>query len=124
MPDPLRRTVDLFKALGDPTRMQMLWLLMNRRELCVCDFMEVLQIAQSKASRHLRKLFDAGLVDDRRRGQWVYYALRKPQDKLIRSTLRGLKADLEQRPEAALLLEALSSWLQAKVRATAAEGCE
>jgi ArsR family transcriptional regulator len=124
MPDPLRRTVDLFKALGDPTRMQMLWLLMNRRELCVCDFMEVLQIPQSKASRHLRKLFDAGLVDDRRQGQWVYYALRKAQDKLIRSTLRGLRADLEQRSEAAQLLEALNRWLQAKVRATAAEGCK
>ena len=49
----MRHTAGLYKALGDETRLHMLWLLMNHRELCVCDLMEVLQITQSKASRHL-----------------------------------------------------------------------
>lgn len=64
----MRRTAELLKALGDETRLKMLWLMLNHRELCVCDFVEVLQITQSKASRHLRNLYHAGLVNDRRAG--------------------------------------------------------
>ena len=45
-----------FTALADPTRLQMLALLLRRGELRVCDFVETLAITQSKASRHLRHL--------------------------------------------------------------------
>jgi ArsR family transcriptional regulator, arsenate/arsenite/antimonite-responsive transcriptional repressor len=44
-------------------------------ELCVCDIMGALGITQSKASRHLRYLFNAGLVTDRREGLWMYYRI-------------------------------------------------
>ena len=110
----MRDLAALYKALGDETRLQMLWLLMNHRELCVCDFMEVLAVTQSKASRHLRTLFHAGLVDDRRDGLWVYYSLRKASDALIRSTLRALKANLAGREQARELLSSLEVWLQGK----------
>ena len=46
---------------------------MHEGELCVCDCMTVLDISQSKASRHLRYLANAGLIDDRREAAWVYY---------------------------------------------------
>ncbi len=110
----MRHTAGLYKALGDETRLHMLWLLMNHRELCVCDLMEVLQITQSKASRHLRNLYHAGLVDDRRGGQWVYYSLRAQDKGLVRSTLRALEASLSEQPRCQELLEELEQWLSRK----------
>lgn len=64
---------ELFKALSDETRLQMLTLLLRRGELCVCDFVESMGITQSKASRHLRYLANAGLAVDRRDTVWVFY---------------------------------------------------
>lgn len=72
----MKAFADLFKALADETRLQMLALLLRRGEMCVCDFVAVLEITQSKASRHLRYLRNAGLVRDRRDGLWVYYRVR------------------------------------------------
>ncbi len=69
----MRSLAALFKALSDETRLAMLGLLLRRGELCVCDFVEVLGVSQSKASRHLRYLLNAGFVRDRREGVWVYY---------------------------------------------------
>ena len=62
----MKETASFFKVLADEARLKMLWLLFNHRELCVCDFIEVLGVTQSKASRHLRILYRAGLVTDRR----------------------------------------------------------
>jgi ArsR family transcriptional regulator, arsenate/arsenite/antimonite-responsive transcriptional repressor len=62
----MKTEAQLFKALADETHLEILWLLMGQEELCVCDIMGVLGITQSKASRHLRYLFNAGLVTDRR----------------------------------------------------------
>ncbi len=67
----MKEAASFFKVLADEARVKMLWLLLNHKELCVCDFMEVLEITQSKASRHLRKLYSAGLVSDRRAGLWI-----------------------------------------------------
>jgi ArsR family transcriptional regulator len=110
----MRDVAVLYKSLGDETRLQMLWLLMNHRELCVCDFMEVLGVTQSKASRHLRTLFHADLVDDRREGLWVYYRLRPSHDPLVRSTLRAMKSNMAGRSEAQQLLAAWDGWLERK----------
>ena len=76
----MRTLTNVFKALSDETRLQMLGLLLNEGELCVCDFVDVLEITQSKASRHLRHLVNAGLLDDRRDGTWVYFRIaEKPE---------------------------------------------
>ena len=64
----------MFKALGDETRIRMLGLLIQG-ELCVCDIMEVLKLPQSTASRHLAYLKNAGWVTGTRRGKWMYYQL-------------------------------------------------
>lgn len=73
----MRAYADVFKALADETRLTMLALLFVHGELCVCDFEAVLEISQSKASRHLRYLKNAGLLDDRRDGIWVHYEVAK-----------------------------------------------
>ena len=64
----------LFKALGDETRIRMLGLL-KHGELCVCDLMEVLDLPQSTASRHLSYLKNSQWVVGRRCGKWMYYQL-------------------------------------------------
>ncbi len=64
----------LFKALGDETRLKMIGLL-GHGELCVCDLMEVLDLPQSKASRHLAYLRSCRWVVGRRSGKWMYYRL-------------------------------------------------
>lgn len=75
----MENIVDVLKALSDETRLRILNLLYSR-DLCVCDIVEALQITQTKASRHLRYLKNAGLVDDRKQAQWVYYSAVKNKD--------------------------------------------
>jgi ArsR family transcriptional regulator, arsenate/arsenite/antimonite-responsive transcriptional repressor len=65
----------IFRALSDDTRLLMLALLQRHDELCVCDLEHVLEISQSKASRHLRYLLNASLVKDRRAAVWIYYKI-------------------------------------------------
>lgn len=64
--------VQVFKALADETRIRILNLL-RTGELCVCDIETVLGIQQSNASRHLNKLKLAGIIDSRKKSQWVYF---------------------------------------------------
>jgi len=68
--------IKMFKALSDETRIRMLHLL-SEGELCVCEIMQALEISQTRASRNLGILRDAGLLQDRRDGQWVHYSVRK-----------------------------------------------
>jgi ArsR family transcriptional regulator len=68
------RTVRLFHALSDATRLSILQRL-RLGERCVCDLTDALDAAQSRLSFHLKVLKDAGLVTDRRDGRWMYYTL-------------------------------------------------
>ena len=63
-----------FHALSDPWRLQIIELLRSQ-ELCVCELMEKLEISQSKLSCHLKILKEAGLVQTRQEGRWIYYRL-------------------------------------------------
>lgn len=71
----MKATVQIFKALGDETRLRIMALLLDGQELCVCDIMAALDLPQSTVSRHLSYLRNAGLVDDRRQGIWMYYRI-------------------------------------------------
>jgi len=65
---------EIFKLLGDPTRVKLLYAL-SQRELCVCDLSAVLGMAQSAISHQLRVLRGAHLVKFRKEGKIVYYSL-------------------------------------------------
>jgi len=65
----------LFKALSDTTRLSCLLLLVSQDELCVCDLTGALDLPQPKVSHHLGNLRKAGLVQDRKQGQWTFYRL-------------------------------------------------
>ncbi|WP_042357695.1 ArsR/SmtB family transcription factor [Bacillus rubiinfantis] len=69
----------VFKLLGDKTRLTIIALLI-KRDLCVCELVEVFNMSQPSISQHLRKLKDAGLVKEARRGQWIYYSLNTNSD--------------------------------------------
>lgn len=62
------------KAIADPTRARMLKLL-EARELCVCDIMDIMNLGQSTTSKHLGILKTAGLVESRKDGTWSYHRL-------------------------------------------------
>ncbi len=112
----LRDAARFFKVLADEVRLQILWLLFNHRELCVCDIMEALGVTQSKASRHLATLRNAELVVDRKAGAWSYYSLHTPENDLERAQLQSLRSKLAKHPGAARVLRALHEWLERKER--------
>jgi ArsR family transcriptional regulator len=112
----MREAASFFKTLSDESRLKMLWLLFNRKELCVCDVMAVLEITQSKASRHLAALRHIGIATDRREGLWSYYSLCPPRDALAKSHLKLLRTTLAKHPDAKPLLNKLNAWLKEKNR--------
>ncbi|MEC7519298.1 MAG: metalloregulator ArsR/SmtB family transcription factor [Myxococcota bacterium] len=87
----MRELVDIHKALADETRIRILSLLMELGELCVCDVETGLDITQSRASRHMTQLRQAGLVEDRRDGQWVYYRIAESLAPAAAHALTGLR---------------------------------
>ena len=64
--------VNLFKALADINRVRA-YLALNEQPLCVCQIVELLQLAPSTVSKHMSILAQAGLVSGSKRGRWVYY---------------------------------------------------
>jgi len=69
-----RRLAQLAKALGDPTRLQLVDVLRRHAgQVCVCELEPLFDIGQSTLSEHLKKLREAGIVGVERRGLWAYY---------------------------------------------------
>ena len=110
----MKKAAEFLKVLADEARLNMLWLLLNHGELCVCDIMEVLEVTQSKASRHLRILYNAGLLTERRAGLWTYYSVQPAKNDFGRNFLEPLRITLADRQEAVELLKKLNSWLEQK----------
>jgi ArsR family transcriptional regulator len=70
----IKRAAQIFHALSDETRLEIIQRLLGG-EKCVCDLTDALDAAQSRLSFHLKTLRDAGIVNDRKAGRWVYYTL-------------------------------------------------
>lgn len=70
----MRNLLKIFKALADETRLRILYLLMER-EACVLEIKQAMRISQTRASRNLGILHDAGLLKARRDGPLVFYSL-------------------------------------------------
>jgi DNA-binding transcriptional ArsR family regulator len=75
----LDAAVQISRALGHPARLRTVAMLRSG-ELCVCQITEVLQLAQSTVSSHLRELRRAGLITERKDGRWVYFTLAEDPD--------------------------------------------
>ena len=94
----MRNEAQVFKALADETRLKMVALLLKRGELCVCDFEGGMGISQSKSSRHLRYLQQAGLLEDRREAVWVYYRVNPKPSALQKAALKAVETLFESEP--------------------------
>lgn len=91
----MERLGAIFKALSEETRLTIMGLIFHHGQLCVCEVEQILRITQSKASRHLRYLRDAGVLEDEREGVIVNYRLPRSPDvdlSAILVLLRGLVA--------------------------------
>lgn len=86
----MKQLIKVFKALSDETRLRMLKILQEKDEVCVCEIMQALNISQSRASRNLGILKDAGFANDRRDGLWVYYSINKDNLNEYHSAVNGL----------------------------------
>ncbi|MFW6122996.1 MAG: ArsR/SmtB family transcription factor [Thermodesulfobacteriota bacterium] len=100
----------LFKALADKTRLKILWVLLEEKELSVGDITGVLLILQSTVSRHLRYLLHAGLVTDRREGQSVFYRISVAPGSREGKQLQLLREMLADLPATRSLRELLRLW--------------
>ncbi len=81
-----------FRALSDETRVRVVEILASG-EKCVCELQDELHAAQSRLSFHLKVLREAGLVNDRRQGRWVYYSLRPEALEAMADYLQEKSAD-------------------------------
>ncbi len=111
----LERLVALGRALSDPTRVRMLGMMGEGRGccdfsgsgvpteegeegICVCEFEDHFGMGQSKVSYHMRKLKEAGLVREERRGRWSFYSLnRHATHDLLAEAAGHLALDVEAR---------------------------
>ena len=83
----------VLSALAEPTRLEAMRLLADGSEHCVCELMQKLGATQSRMSRHMQVLRQAGLVLDRRDAQWVRYRI---NPELAPSLARLVEAALER----------------------------
>lgn len=99
--------VRVMKALSDPSRVKVVRML-KQREMCACEIVDLLGLAQPTVSRHLRVLQDAGLILGRKEGVWVHYRLpENPPSPCIAALLAHLPGWLGADPELQALLDGI-----------------
>ncbi len=77
-------------SLYDETRLKILLFIHVNGEICVCDIESSFAMSQSRISRHLKILKEAGFLKVDRRGRWAYYGIRKPLDEFRQSVLKEI----------------------------------
>ena len=94
----MREFMNITKALSDENRVRTL-LALRQGELCVCQITELFGLAPSTVSKHLSVLFQAGLVESRKEGRWIFYQL--PDRKapvVVREALDWIEKSLSDNP--------------------------
>jgi ArsR family transcriptional regulator len=77
-------------SINDETRLKILHFIDTNGEVCVCDIENSFDMIQSRVSRHLKILKEAGFLRVERRGRWAYYSIRMPLDKFRESILKEI----------------------------------
>jgi ArsR family transcriptional regulator len=79
--------IKMFKALSDRNRLRAFSLLLKAETpLCVCEIVDVLGVSQYNVSRYVKDLKQAGLLEEKREGKWVYYSIKNRSGIIISST--------------------------------------
>ena len=85
---------DFLKSVGalyDETRVKLLKFIKLYGPLCVCDLQNSFNMLQSRLSRHLKILKDAGFLKSKRVGKWTYYEIRSPLDRFRNEALKEIE---------------------------------
>jgi len=90
----MRHLVKVMKALSDETRLRILNLV-RERECCVCEVWQALDISETRASRNLKALLDAGFLQVRKEGTWAFYSMKESAAKYYSELLEALTEALE-----------------------------
>ena len=105
----MREFMAAAKALADDNRVRVLLFLRDGKELCLCQIVEMLGLAPSTVSKHMAILHQAGLVESRKDGRWIYYRLPAADaSPCIRHAVRWVTTTLAADPQAAFDAKRLS----------------
>ncbi len=77
-------------SINDETRVKIVRFIDKHGEVCVCDIENSFNMIQSRVSRHLKILKEAGFLKVNREGRWAYYSIRTPLDKFRQSILKEI----------------------------------
>lgn len=88
-PDEAKNLAAIFRVLGQPARLQMLNAIAAHpnQEVCGCELSAPLGLSQPTVSHHLKALYEAGLLEKERRGNWIYYRIVQNQLSAVRQAL-------------------------------------
>lgn len=99
----LEQSLLVFKALSDPNRLRLYWLLTHVGDaICVCEAMRVLNLPQYETSKHLKQLREAGLVEAEKRGRFVYYKIKPVANSFVKgieSAVNGIDSKIFKEDE-------------------------
>jgi len=93
----MKNTAAIAGALSDRTRLRIVMALTGG-EMCVCQLVELSCLAPSTVSKHLQVLAQAGLIDGRKEGRWIYYSLNAKCAPEARAALKWVRASLSDDP--------------------------
>lgn len=100
----VREIARVMKGLSDETRLWILWLL-SKRPLCVCEIMGILGITQTKASRHLIYLKNAGILEGVREDRWMVYRIKTGLPRWLEKVIHEVIKVVSDLPEAKIFLK-------------------
>jgi ArsR family transcriptional regulator len=85
--------VRIMKSLSDGTRLRIMSLLLNsKKEVCICELVDALKLAQYNVSKHMKELKYSGLVNERREGKFIYYSVIPSKDKYLTSIFEAVQS--------------------------------
>jgi ArsR family transcriptional regulator len=91
----MKQFIRIMKALSDPNRVRVIKILENK-QLCVCELQDLIGLAQSTVSKHMKVLEEAGLVDYHKEGSWIIYRLTQGEESdYARVMLENIKGWLD-----------------------------
>lgn len=94
----MKQFIRVMKALSDPNRVRVVKIL-GIKQLCVCELQDLIGLAQSTVSKHLKVLEEAGLVDYHKEGSWFIYRLTEGEESDYAGVmLENLKGWLNEEP--------------------------
>ena len=102
--DKIKQITKILKALSDESRIRIICLLKNKKDVCVCEITEIIGLAQPTISSHLRLLESAGLIESSKSGQWVNYNINDSLDpfsmEYVNLLFNSLKEDIKIKKDA------------------------